>query len=280
MFYNRTNILEDLMANLSFQSAVYNRSVLKQNTIHKQKQTNEDLFTFESMIQRFSNIPEATAILGKTGQMPILFDLEDPRPGSILLVNDHLPSLRKFMTVMMKSLVVFSHPSNFQFVTISHHPDKWMDQIQEFDPEYTFCAGVSGDYETSAEDWIMFLTKKADDRISGRNRGASAILFLDDIDLIQNIDVQAQINFKWLLQNGAQSRIWIVSGLDLKKSPDSLNRINEFKTNIYGQLSHEEALKIQKHVPLNEVKKLSDDRNFITKIGPNWIPFWAPKLQG
>ena len=268
------------MTNLSYQSTVFNRSAIGQKAITNPEQINEELFSFESLIQRFPNIPEATAMLGKTGKMPILFDLEDPRPGSVLLINDHLPSLRKFMTVMMRSLVVFSHPSNFQFVTISHFPDKWMDIIQEFDPEYSYCAGVSGDFETSAEDWIMFLTKKACDRISGRNMGACAILFIDDIDLIKNMDIKAQVNFKWLLQNGAQSRIWIVSGLDLGKNQDNSDKIDEFKTRIYGHLSHEEALGIQKYAPLKPVEKLGSERNFLTKIGSNWIPFWAPKLQG
>ncbi len=145
------------MTHLNVQSRLINN--LSSQKIHKPT-NNSNYFSFDSLISQYPNIPEATAILGKTGNIPILFDLDDPRPGSILLINDHLPSIRKFQTVIMKSAISYSHPTNFQFVIISHYPEKWMDLIEEFDPDFSYCAGISGDYENSTEDWILFLSKK------------------------------------------------------------------------------------------------------------------------
>jgi hypothetical protein len=264
------------MTNLSYQSAIIDRQL--NNRV--ENQTTENAFSIDTVIKQFPNIPEATVVLGKAGHMPILFDLDDPRPGSLLIVNDHLPSIRKFLTVMMKSLIAYSHPSSFQFVTLTHYPEKWVDLIQEFDPEFSYCAGVSGDFEKSTEDWIMFLTKKAEERRNGRNNGPAVILFIDDFDFTQNLDMHVRINLNWLINYGASSRIWVVSGLDLRKNPDDMAHIDQFKTRIFGQLPTIKAFDFSKYVPKREIEQLFPERNFVTKIGNNWVRFWAPKLQG
>lgn len=281
MFYNRTNILEDRMTNAIYHQTVLNNKLYQKDLSWKnQNQFEESSYSFDELIHQHPNIPELTAILGKSGGMPILFDLEDPRPGSILIMNDHLPSIRKLMTVMMKSLVNYSQPTSLQFVTISHYPEKWMETIQVFDPQYSYCAGVSGEFENSAEDWIHYLAKKADDRLSGRNHGPAAILFIDDSELINHLDIQARLNYEWLLANGASSRIWVVSGLDLKKNPDLLHPIDQFKTKIFGHFDGNLSEGKSKFLPSGILAQLQPERNFVTKISSNWVRFWAPKLQG
>lgn len=267
-------------------NAIYHQTVLNNKIYHRelnrknQNKFEESSYTFDELIHQNPNIPSLTAILGKSGGMPILFDLEDPRPGSILIVNDHLPSIRKLMTVMMKSLVTYSQPTSLQFITISHYPEKWMETIQVFDPQYSYCAGVSGEYENSAEDWIHYLAKKADDRLSGRNAGPAAVLFIDDSDLINHLNIQARLNYEWLLANGASTRIWVVSGLDIKKNPDLLHPIEQHKTRIFGHVDSQQSATKSELMPSGVLEQLHPERNFATKIGSNWVRFWAPKLQG
>lgn len=281
MFYNRTNILEDLMTNTIYpQTALNNKFYQKELSRKNQDTHGESDYSFNELVQRHPNIPELTAILGKSGDMPILFDLEDPRPGSILIVNDHLPSIRKLMTVMMKSLVTYSQPTSLQFITISHFPEKWMETIQVFDPQYSYCAGVSGEYENSAEEWIHYLAKKADDRLSGRNHGPAAVLFIDDNELIGHLDIKARLNYEWLLTHGASSRIWVVSGLDIRKTPDLLQPFDHHKTRIFGHIDRNLSETKSKLLPAGILEQLQPERNFVTKIGSNWVRFWAPKLQG
>jgi len=269
------------MTNYAFSSTTFNDNYYKldqkKNGITNSNELN---LSFDDLVNKFPSIPEKTAVLGNNGSMPILFDLDDPRPGSILIVNEHLPSVRKLMTVMMKSLIHFSNTSNFQFITISHYPEKWMDNIQIFDPQYSYCAGVSGDFENSAEDWILFLAKKAEDRINGRNLGPAVILFVDDIGLIDQLDLRIKLNFEWLIKYGSSAKIWIVSGLDLNLISDAQKTLKQFKTRIYGQISSGISKELRDCIPLGIVKDLKPERHFVTKISSNWIQFWAPKLQG
>lgn len=269
------------MTNSVFSSTTFNKNFYqvdrKTNGFSK---TDEFQISFDELVNQFPSIPENTAILGNSGSMPILFNLEDPRPGSILVVNENLPSIRKLMTTMMKSLVHFSHSSSFQFIMISHYPEKWMDNIQQFDPQYSYCAGVSGDYENSAEDWILFLTKKADDRMNGKNDGPAVILFIDDIGLINQFDLRTRLNYEWLMKYGSSARIWLVSGLDLKINSEIKKPLTQFKTRVYGRIESGIGKGLEKILPVEIVKTLHTDRHFTTKISSNWIRFWAPKLQG
>lgn len=265
------------MTHLSFQSQLIASQLGSKNN---RPSTESNYFSFDALLKQYPNIPEATAILGKTGSLPILFDLDDPRPGSILLVNDHLPSIRKFQTVMMRSIIAFSHPTNFQFVIISHYPEKWMDLVKEFDPEFLYCAGISGEFENSAEDWILFLTKRAEERSTRKSNGPAVILFIDDYETIQNLDLHVRINLDWLIKKGSTSRIWTVVGLDINKNPEGVKKISQFRTKIFGQIQDKVVSQLQEFIPGGEIKKLNSDQNFVTKIGSNWVHFWAPILQG
>lgn len=261
------------------QTVTNNKLYERELSRNKVGQDEESGYSFDDWVLQHPNIPESTALLGKSGNMPVLFDLEDPRPGSVLMVNGHLPSIRKLMTVIMKSLVTYSQPSSLQFIMISHYPEKWMETIQDFDPQYLYCAGVSGEYEDAAEDWIHYLAKKANDRISGRNTGPAAILFIDDCDLINQLNIQTRLNFEWLLNHGATSKIWVISGLDLRKNPELQKPFEQYMTKIFGHIDKDLALTHSKWLPKGRCEELQPARNFITKIGQNWVPFWAPKLQ-
>ena len=269
------------MTNSSFSSTTLNNNIYKwdQKKIEVTK-SDELTLSFDRLVLKFPSIPENTAVLGNNGSMPILFDLEDPRPGSIQIVNEHLPSIRKLMTVMMKSLTHYSSPSNFQFITISHYPEKWIDNIQNFDPQFTYCAGVSGDYENSTEDWILFLAKKAEDRINGRNHGPAVILFIDDIGLIDQLELRIRLTFDWLIKYGSLAKIWVVSGLDLNLNSDPKKPLDKFKTRIYGRIVSGISKELKDSIPMGIVKDLNPERHYTTKIRSNWIQFWAPKLQG
>lgn len=265
------------MTHLSYQSRLINNQASRKIN----NPSNDRIYySFDTLIKQYPNIPESTAILGKTGNMPILFDLDDPRPGSILLINDHLPSMRKFQTVILKSTISNSHPTNFQFVIISHYPEKWMDLIEEFDPEFSYCAGISGDYENSTEDWILFLSKKAEERLTRKNYGPAVILLIDDFEQISKLDLHVRINLDWLIKHGAASRIWILCGLDIQKNPEGIDKIKTFKTRIYGQIQTHAQSALNEFIPKRELEKLNSDQNFVTKIGSNWVHFWAPILQG
>jgi hypothetical protein len=243
--------------------------------------SNKPEFSIIELLNKFQHLPDMTALLGVVDEeIPIMFDLNDPISGSILIINDHLPSIRRLMLTMIWSLKAFNSPQDYQYVIISEYPDKWMKLISEFDAEYAFCSGIVGGYEDSAEDWILYLAQRVDDRINGRGAGPSVILFIDDAAQLERFDLQVRFSYEWLINHSATVNIWMVTGMDLSREKNDFKIVNKFKTRIFGQLDPLYYSKLKGFVPSSILESLQPNRNFATKIGSQWIRFWAPKLQG
>ncbi|PKO17812.1 MAG: hypothetical protein CVU39_04835 [Chloroflexi bacterium HGW-Chloroflexi-10] len=254
---------------------------LKKKTDQKHIQTNSSDFDLEDMLHRFQHAPDQTAFLGMVGEdFPVMFDLKDPRTQSILTVSDHLPSLRRLMLVMVQSIAAYTTPENFQYVVISDYPEKWMQTIEKFDSNYEYCAGVSGGYENSAEDWILYLASKTESRLNGRQNSASVILFVDDLNQLEKMDMQVRLNYDWMLRHSSKVNIWMVAGTDAQQVHQARQNVNRFRTRIFGQMDHKLAPSFKDIIPVSILETLEPNRNFSTKIGSDWIRFWAPKLQG
>jgi len=269
------------MAVISFQNTITTNYPAKQKRINFRSEIEFPEFSIQHLLNTFKHIPDHTALLGVVEEnIPVMFDLKDPKPGAIMMINDHLPSLRRLMLTMIQSLIPSNSPNDFQYIVISEFPDKWMKLISEFDPEYSYCAGVVGGYEDSAEDWIIYLAQRAEDRINGRGSGASVVLFVDDASQLEKLDIQVRLNYEWLLRVGSKVNIWLVTGFDLAKEGNNDKLIKNFKTRIYGQMDKKFHSKLKDIVPSFILENLKPNRNFATKIGSEWIQFWAPKLQG
>jgi hypothetical protein len=238
-------------------------------------------YSFEQILQNDIQIPAHSIFLGLAGeQLPVLFDWKNAKTNALLLVNHHVPSLREFMLSMIRSLSIANSAEDVQYIMISDSPDYWMDRIAKHDPNYDFCAGVVGSDEMSAQDWVIYLAQKTEHRLNGRQWGASIFLFVDETSIIDGFDIQTRLNYEWLLKYGARVNIWPIAGVDVQKCSQLDSVIAGFQTRIFGQIDPYFNEKIGDCVPSAVVNALQANRHYVTKIGSEWIRFWAPKLQG
>jgi len=225
-------------------------------------------------------LPVHSIFLGLAGaDMPILFDWTDPKTHSIIIVEDDTTSIRQLMLSMIRSLAIMNSPEDIQYIMISDDPDQWMNSISQSDNNFEYCAGVVGSNEISAEDWIIYLAQKAEKRLQGNDWGASIILFVEDNAMIGNFDIQTKLNFEWLIKYGARVNIWIISGLNIRNEIDLLAKIELYRVKIFGNCDSKYRYRINNFVPGSILDGLQSERHFVTKIGSEWIRFWAPKLQ-
>jgi len=238
-------------------------------------------FSFDQVMQRVEHMPAHSLFLGMAGdELPVYFDWKDSKISSLLLINDHISSIQRLMQTMIKSMSLVNSNEDIQYIMISNSPDHWMKLIAEGDPNYDFCGGVVGSEEIGAEDWIIYLAQKVEHRLNGRQWGASIILFLDDYSIIDKLDIRTRMNFEWLVKYGARVNIWTIAGFDVSKC-DRINLVlGQFSTKIYGQIESKLHPKLNEHIPSPILDTLFPNRHFVTKIGSEWIRFWAPKLQG
>ncbi len=249
---------------------------VRQEALYKNYQE----FTIEDLLLKFHHLPEKTALLGLAGsESPVMFDLVDENIKSVLCVSDHLPSLRRIMMVMIESISKFNRPDQIQYLIFSDYPEKWAEYISKFDPQFDFCSGIVGGYETVAEDWILYLSQLADSRHHGRRFGPTILLFIDDLKMIENFDIQVRLNYEWLLRNGAKVNVWPISAIDLQDEKIMQKYGLQFKTKIVGLTDEKLLQPFRKQFPPAIVSQLKPNRNFVTKIGSEWIQFWVPKLH-
>lgn len=237
-------------------------------------------YSLDDLTMNSIYMPMHSIFLGLAGaDMPILFDWTDTKTHSILIVDDDTTSIRQLMLSMIRSLAIKNAPEDIQYIMISDDPDQWMNRISQSDTNFDFCAGVVGSNEISAEDWIIYLAQKTEKRLKGKDWGASIILFVDDNAIIGNFDIQTKLNFEWLIKYGARVNIWIISGLNIRNDIDLLPKIDLYRVKIFGNSDPKYREPIKNFVPPSILDSLQPDRHFVTKIGSEWIRFWAPKLQ-
>ena len=237
-------------------------------------------YTIDDLLTKYYHLPEETALLGMAGQeSPIMFDLSNPKPQSILFANDHLPSLRRLMMVMINSITEFNRPEQVQYLILSEYPEKWTEFITKFDPQFDFCSGIVGGYESEAEDWILYLAQLVEARHNGRQLGPNIIFFIDDLSILDQLDVQVRLNYEWLLRHGANVNVWPLAGVDLQNQVSMEKYGLQFKTKIIGQTEEKLLSPFKKLFPPSLIAKLKPNRHFMTKVGSEWIQFWVPKLH-
>lgn len=237
-------------------------------------------YQMDEVLNKKLFLPAHSMFLGLAGiDQPILFDWKDPKPHSLLIIDDKTESIRRLMLTMIRSLTLTTKPEDIQYISISDNPDKWMELISEFDQNYEFCAGVVGSNEISAEDWIIYLAQKTEKRLEGKQWGATIILLVEDNSIIDNFDIQTRLNFEWLIKYGAKVNIWTISGLNIQNTKGSIPMSEIYRSKIFGRIDPMFFEKMKNIVPVSVLNELQSDQQFVTKIGSEWIRFWAPKLQ-
>ncbi|OJX46031.1 MAG: hypothetical protein BGO78_03865 [Chloroflexi bacterium 44-23] len=266
-----------------FEPTKSNQSTFSERFIEKLRGQNLSLeeYSIDDLLQRSVFLPEKMALLGlDADKLPVTFDLRNEQLGSLLILNDHLPTIRHLMYSMIRSLQQMNSAFEFQYIVISDLPEKWMSKIHEYDCNYDFCAGVVGGDEESAEDWIIYLAQKVEQRHQKNLERATIILFVDDLAMVERMDTQTRKNFEWLVKYGASVNIWVFAGLDFLKINQPMLFIETFKSRIFGQMDPVFSPFLSGFVSESQISALQIRNKFLAKIGVNWIPFWAPILQG
>jgi hypothetical protein len=162
------------------------------------------------VLEQRGPFPAYSTLLGVCEDgMPFLFDLADPTPGSVLAQGrskDHLTALLK---AVLLSAGQINSPREVQYTIITPNPAEFA-----WFASQRHCAGVFGAYEDAALARVYELAQVANQRRSGRERGAVHILAVDDIhQLWRQREMYTESQLLWLLQHGARSYVWTVTTL-------------------------------------------------------------------
>jgi len=228
--------------------------------------------TIDDVLEEFDSLPEGALLLGMAADsLPVLLNLHDPLPGSILITGDeHKMNLDFLKTIAAVSIRTFD-PNALQYCVLSSTPEEW----QGFD-RFEHCATILPIYEKSAMDFIESLYIWAHSSKSGQ----IVILIIDGLEKIQSWDKSVIDNLRWLTMRGPARRVWPIASISPNEISKSELILSEFRTTVFGKLHGlPERQKFPKPAQ-NILDELNNDNEFLMKEGDGWLKFWIPRLDG
>lgn len=152
-------------------------------------------------LKELGPMPTEALLLGKcTDGLPLLLNLHDPEPLSVLMIS-------QFDTLFLSSISVAIESANekISYGVITDRPDYWQWVGSP-------CVGVFSAHHRSAEDFILSAASWAHGNKSSKE---VVILLLDNFSKwYEQMEMDAIQNLRWLLMRGSARRVWVIASAD------------------------------------------------------------------
>lgn len=192
---------------------------------------------FQKYLNQLGPLPDNTLFIGMCEDgLPLLFDLMDPTPESILVVGKQWSGKTTFLkSLIISSILCSSNRTPISFSVITPN----IGEYQELS-SFSNCTNIYSSYDRTAGEHIVELSTIAEQRRTGRNRGTAHLLLVDNLeDLFEINDFDTLNHLHWLVNKGALSACWTIASLELSSNHSkNIDFPTQFHTQIYCQNNH------------------------------------------
>lgn len=228
--------------------------------------------TVEQMMAHLAHFPTETALMGICDDgLPVLFDLTDPRPGSLLLTGDSESGKTTLMQGLLRSLIAANSPYEVKYALIPSKPEEWA----AYENTTKHCFSFHPPYEEEAGATILRLAEIAEQRRAGKEMGASIVLLIDDLRFMASADFDVRLNFEWLLKCGPEQGIWPVVSLSAVAAREMSRLVSYFRTRLIGHMAVENSSRITLFDGCNP-QELKPGKQFAVRVENAWLRFTLP----
>jgi len=222
--------------------------------------------TMRSVLTRIGPLPREALFLGlASDDLPVLLNLYDPVPGSLLVAGEAGSGKTAFLQSIARLLVQTHQPDDLQYGVVTSRPDEWA-EIKNT----SHCVGVFSTKDISAQDLILSMASWAHEN---KNSRQSVLLMIDDLEAGAKLDFDILQNLRWLLSRGPSRRVWPIVAMDAERYGQVISWIPIFRTRIFSRISDErvaDALGGDKHAALNQ---LDVPNQFSLRENDVWVRF-------
>jgi len=235
-------------------------------------------FSMRQFVDALKDLPAQTAALGMCeDRMPVLFDLTDPRPGSLAVLGDAGSGKTGLLKTLLQTTMELNEVEDAKFVLVSSHLDEWRGQIAQ-GKRSGHCLAALHSNDSQVDEWIIRLAEIAEQRLSGRQNGAALLLLIDDITSIALADFDARANFDWLCRNGPLSQVFPVVSVNTGVALSNARWMTAFRTRLIGHMENEAAAHLGMYPGLDSAH-FTSQRQFAVRLQERWMRFWLPTLE-
>lgn len=220
----------------------------------------------------FGNLPPAALFLGAAYDgLPILLNLNDPTPGPILIMGDQGSGKTDLLRMISQGVAQIHSPKEVQFGVISNYPKEWTGVEKNKN-----CMGIFPSYHNDADDFILSL---ADWAHSNHSENRFALLLIDDLEAVTQMNEDVQQNLRWLLLRGPNRRVWPIVTLNAERRGHVLPWMDAFRTRLFGVVKNLRSAEAILPTRGADLHLLEPGLEFILHENRQWIKFWIPSLE-
>lgn len=227
--------------------------------------------------------PQATILGVGSDQLPVLLDLNDPAPGSLLVVGDERHQALDLLRVAVTSLALRSTARGVQFIVFSHQPESWNEWIEEMNLR-RYCLGVVGAESSQAREWIYRLADWGVQRSSDNRGGPPVLVLFDTLSFLTRLLPDARQRLEGLIRGGPDVRIWSIAAVSTALAGSLGKQLDVFDTRIWGYSEDSSVYTRLAGVHAAEAREFGAPGRFAVRVGPPgeqfWLKFRLPSLDG
>ena len=224
------------------------------------------------ILAQFGTLPHDALFLGAAYDgLPILLNLNDPTPGPILIAGDQGSGKTALLQTIAEATPLTHTPQDLQFGIITKHTQEW-DGFEEIEN----CMGIFPAYQNEADSFILSL---ADWAHNNHREKRFALLLIDDLETIMEMDENVQQSLRWLLLRGPNRRVWTFVTLNAGRTNKVLPWLDAFRTRLFGVIENDrDAAAI---LPTRDaaLHLLQPGLEFILNENRQWVKFWIPPVS-
>ncbi|MBT3338838.1 MAG: hypothetical protein HN855_15765 [Anaerolineae bacterium] len=223
-------------------------------------------------LAEFGTLPQEALFLGAAYDgLPILLNLNDPTPGPILVTGDQGSGKTALLKMIAQAISIIHTPSEVQFGIITSYPNEW-----EGFEENENCMGVFPTYHRDADNFILSL---ADWAHNNRNEKRFALLLIDDLEAMTEMNEDVQQSLRWLLLRGPNRRVWPLVTLNAERRGKVLPWLDAFRTRLFGTVKNMRSAEAISPMRGAGLHLLEPGLEFVLNENRQWVKFWIPSNQ-
>jgi hypothetical protein len=232
---------------------------------------------WSTLLQKCDYVPRQTAVLGLCADgFPMMFDLTDSRPGSILITSEIEDANRNLLQIIVKTGCFYNSVDDFAFSVVTTCPEAWQTLLEDSQIQ-PHLLKILPAWEEKACEWIIHEAERAEQRHMGRHVGGPRLLLIDGFEHIAKMDFDVQRNLDWLMHYGPEVKVWLVASLESNQLETMNDWLNIFQTWITGRLN-------QADNRLSEIRSISiphltEHNQFAIALQNRWLSFDVPELE-